>query len=177
MTESLSGRLLLASPTLRGGVFERSVVLVLHHDADGAVGLVLNRPGHREVDEVVPGWAGHAYPPRVVFTGGPVAPDQLLGLARRRVAGAPLSAVVGTVDVANEAAGDDVEGVRVFTGYAGWSPGQLEGEIDVGGWFVVHAAVDDPFSSVPRELWRAVLRRQSDALALLATFPEDPALN
>jgi putative transcriptional regulator len=68
-------------------------------------------------------------------------------------------------------------GLRIFAGYAGWGPGQLEGEIEEGAWYVVDAAPDDIFSGRPEGLWSHVLRRQGGDLALVSTFPPDPSLN
>lgn len=175
--DSVGGRLLVAAPSLRGGIFERSVVFVLHHDSEGAVGLVLNRPGETRVASALPSWAELATPPQVVFAGGPVATSQLLGLARRSGASPGSLEVIATLSLDAEPEPGQASAIRLFAGYAGWAPGQLEGEIEVGGWFVVPAAADDPFSASPEQLWRSVLRRQSGALALLATFPEDPSLN
>jgi putative transcriptional regulator len=71
----------------------------------------------------------------------------------------------------------EVAGLRIFAGYAGWSPGQLEGEVDSGSWFVVEAEGRDAFTDAPAALWQRVLRRQRDHLAFVATFPEDPEMN
>src|SRR5262249_60386753 len=66
---------------------------------------------------------------------------------------------------------------RVFAGYAGWGPGQLQEEIDEGAWYVLAAQPADVFDPEPEQLWRAVLRRSGGALALVATYPDDPSLN
>jgi len=71
----------------------------------------------------------------------------------------------------------EIAGMRIFAGYAGWSAGQLEGEIQAGGWYVVDAEARDAFSPEPDRLWRVVLRRQRGNLALVATFPDDPTMN
>jgi putative transcriptional regulator len=71
----------------------------------------------------------------------------------------------------------DLEHVRVFAGYAGWAPGQLETEIDLGAWFTVDAEPVDVFTDDPDGLWQRVLRRQPDELALFATYPSDPTTN
>ncbi|MHB2024115.1 MAG: YqgE/AlgH family protein [Mycobacteriales bacterium] len=173
--ESLGGRLLVAAPSLRGGIFERSVVFLLHHDADGAVGVILTHPGSQDVAAALPAWAGLAAPPCVVFVGGPVAGGTLLALARLQTAAG--ATVIGTVNLDCDPPAGEVVEARLFSGYAGWAAGQLELEIEAGGWFVVAAVADDPFSAEPERLWRSVLHRQSGPLALLATFPDDPLLN
>jgi putative transcriptional regulator len=67
--------------------------------------------------------------------------------------------------------------VRIFRGYAGWGPGQLEGEIESGAWLVLDAEPDDVFAAEPDELWRSVLRRQGGRLAWLASAPDDLSAN
>jgi putative transcriptional regulator len=122
--------------------------------------------------------------PGVVFVGGPVTPNAVICLGRTRsdaeIDGwAPLSGGLGSVDLSCDALdlAPAMEGLRMFAGYAGWSPGQLEGELRLGGWIVVDAEPGDPFCTEPDRLWGAVLRRQGGELALLHTFPADPALN
>jgi putative transcriptional regulator len=184
MTESTRGRLLVATPELEDPNFFRTVVLVLEHNKEGALGVVLNRPSPSPLAEPLPRWTDLAADPAVVFVGGPVQTEAAIGLARRADAGqpegfAPLFGDLGTVDL--ERAPDDVappvDRVRVFAGYAGWGPGQLEGELEADGWFVVDAEPADPWSPEPAELWRAVLRRQRGKLRVFAEFPADPALN
>jgi putative transcriptional regulator len=86
---------------------------------------------------------------------------------------------VGTVDLSSDPSvlGDSIVGARLFSGYAGWDSDQLEGEIEEGSWYVVPAEARDPISADPEGLWRRVLRRQGGALAVVAGFPEDPAMN
>ena len=174
----------MATPLLGDGIFDRSVVLVLDHgEDDGAVGVILNRPSELHVAAALPAWGGAAAEPGVVFLGGPVAQGGVLCLGRAAARTAPgWQQVVGEVGIVDlERAPEDVLGevdqVRVFTGYAGWSPGQLEGELDVGAWLVARPTPDDALSLEPGGLWRAVLRRQPGRTAWLANFPEDPALN
>jgi putative transcriptional regulator len=130
----------------------------------------------------------------VIFVGGPVAPTAAICLARAgapeyaEIADAdadadlgwkPLFAGLGTVDLERDPAdlGAPVDKVRVFAGYAGWGPGQLDDEIEEGAWFVLDALPADALSAEPATLWEAVLRRQGGQLALLANFPPDPSLN
>lgn len=67
--------------------------------------------------------------------------------------------------------------LRIFAGYAGWGPGQLEDELVEGAWYVVESEPGDVSSPDPEQLWRAVLRRQRNELAMVATYPDDPSLN
>jgi len=180
---SLKGKLLVANPALLDPNFDRTVVLVLEHHDEGAVGVILNRPSETAVEEVLPTWASVAAEPAVVFVGGPVAPGSAIGLGcgpRPSGDGEGFTVVLGAVGVLDLSLGPDeleVDDVRVFSGYAGWSPGQLEGEIEAGGWFVVDALPGDASASDAVDLWRSVLRRQGGDLALVATFPADPSLN
>lgn len=185
MTEvTLTGRLLVASPVLGDSNFARAVVLLLDHDEDGALGVVVNRPTAVEVGDVLPPWSSYTTRPGVVFQGGPVALDSALGLAAvpgeaeplgwRRVYGG-----LGLVDLdaPPEVLVAEMGALRIFAGYAGWGPGQLEDELGEGAWYVVDADPADAFSDDPGDLWRSVLRRQGGDLALVATYPKDPTLN
>lgn len=184
MTEKLTGRLLVAAPTLRGSTFERAVVLMLSHDDDGALGVVVNKPTEVLVGDVLPAWMSVVSEPGVVFQGGPVSLDSALGLVAvgsddeplgiRRVRG---SLAVVDLDTPAEIVGPAVDAMRVFAGYAGWAPDQLEGEIEEGSWYVVDAEPTDAFRTDAGDLWPTVLRRQHGLLSLLATFPADPSLN
>jgi putative transcriptional regulator len=194
--ETFATHLLVASPRLTDPNFARRVILILEHGEHGALGVVLNKPGGVGVDEVLPQWHPLATPPAELFTGGPVARNAVIGLARLRVgddgddpAGMsppegwrpliPDVHPVGTIDlgagpgVVTEA----IIGVRLFSGYAGWDAGQLEGEIGEGSWYVVRAEPGDPVSADPEGLWTRVLRRQGGSLALVSGYPIDPATN
>jgi len=182
--EGCTGRLLVAAPGLRDGSFRRSVVLVLEHTDEGALGVVLDRPMDVDVMTVLPQWQAHLSAPGRLFQGGPVARDTALALADVTGVDAPLGVRpladrLGVLDLTAPPAlvVDAVRALRVFIGYAGWAAGQLDAEIEVGGWFVVDHEPGDVFSSDPRGLWRRVLRRQRDDLALLSTAPDDASLN
>jgi putative transcriptional regulator len=185
---STAGRLLVASPALGDPNFERTVVLMLEHTDDGAVGLVLNRPSALELSGALPEWDGYAASPPVVFVGGPVSQGSVIALARARgdaqgesEAWTPIARLdgLGVIDLGKDPYehGVAVEEVRVFTGYAGWGGGQLESELGEGAWFVVDAVAEDVLATNPESLWPAVLRRQGGALARLALYPPDPSVN
>lgn len=184
MSESLKGRLLVATPDLADPNFARTVVLVLEHGDDGALGVVLNRPGGLDVDEPLPEWADHAAPPAAVFVGGPVAPGAVIALGRASVPAVGdgwvhLFGDLGAVDVGRDPAGvtPPIETLRVFSGYAGWSAGQLDGELEAGGWFVVDLEPGDVFAPDPGALWAEVLRRQRGRVRIFAACPPDPSVN
>ncbi|MDQ6910130.1 MAG: YqgE/AlgH family protein [Actinomycetota bacterium] len=184
MSASLVGRLVVAAPVMQDPNFDRTVVLVLEHGQDGALGIVLNRPTEADVFEALPRWESLAAEPAVIFVGGPVAPTAAICVARAGAPGEtngwkPLFGGLGTVDLERDPddLGTAVEKVRVFAGYTGWGPGQLDDEIEEGAWFVLDALPADALSAEPATLWEAVLRRQGGQLALLANFPSDPSLN
>lgn len=180
-----TGRLLVAHPRMQDPNFRRTVVLVVEHNGEGAVGVVLNRPSEMAAAEIVAELETLALPPGMVFVGGPVGPSAAICLARLREAGGSagvghLFGTVGSVDLDADLAplAAAVEGVRLFAGYAGWAGGQLEAEVADGGWFVVNRADDDVFDPDPSRLWWRVLRRQRRrSLAILASYPADIGTN
>lgn len=180
---STRGRLLLAGPTLRDPNFFRSVVLMLDHDEDGALGVVLNRPTEHPVAAALPPWASYVSQPAVVFIGGPVAPETALALGRlpsghaARLGFTPLIGALGIVDLDRVEMAQAVQDIRVFAGYSGWGPGQLEGELAADAWLVLDSLPSDVTSPDPEQLWETVLRRQAGPLALLAAYPDEPAWN
>lgn len=180
---STRGRLLVAGPSLRDPNFFRTVVLMLDHDEDGALGVVLNRPTEHPVATALEAWAPYVCEPGTVFVGGPVAPDTALALGRLPT-DAPVppgfTPVIGPVGIVNLDAselGALVRDVRIFAGYAGWAPGQLEGELASDAWLVLDSAPADARTTHPESLWGTVLRRQPGSLSLLAAYPDEPAWN
>jgi putative transcriptional regulator len=182
--EWLTGRLVVATPLLDDPNFERAVVLVLDHDEDGALGVVLNRASGVPVGETLDRWAELVADPPVVFGGGPVEPTAVVALGRAvpGVTSDGSTAILERIQLVDldrdpVLAAADLERVRVFAGYAGWAPGQLELEIAQGAWFAVDAEPLDVFTDDPEGLWHAVLGRQRGELKLFATFPDDPSMN
>lgn len=182
--ESTAGRLLVASPLIGDPNFDRTVVLMIDHNPEGALGVVLNRPLPAPVAEVLPDWAALTVEPGCFHVGGPVSPDAVLALGWRTtpepVEGfATVLDPLGTVDLNRDPGhyGERIERLRLFTGYSGWAPGQLEGELRAGAWWVLDALPGDPLSAEPTELWSAVLARQSGPIAWFAHYPDEPSLN
>ena len=177
-------QLLVSVPDLGDENFDRTVVYMLDHDEDGAMGLVLNRPTSSEVDDHLEELHLPVSSPARFFMGGPVSEGGLLALGLRQMGAELEHAVVvdgPVVMVEPEALLDGrvggVDSVRFYTGYSGWSAGQLEGELAAGVWHVVEAMPDDVFCHAPDTLWRTVMRRQGGRLASLGLYPDDPALN
>ena len=179
-------RLVVATPPLEDPNFDRSVVYMIEHSEEGAIGVVLNRPLTDDLEEPLDRWTPQLADPAVLHDGGPVDPDAMIALARptpatpEEVEGAlKIADGVWSVDLSGDPAliAPNFAGVRVFRGYAGWGPGQLDAEIDAGAWIVTDAMTDDLFGQRPQELWRIVLSRQPGRLAWLAQAPDDLSLN
>jgi len=180
--EPSAGRLLVATPLLGDPHFSRTVVYLLEHDGGGTVGVVLNRPSHTPVGQVLPDWHDAVSGPAVVFGGGPVQPDGALCLGELDSDTTGIRQVVdgvSTIDLDGDVAviAAIARRLRVFAGHAGWSPGQLVAELEEGAWWVVPGSPADLFTEDPRTMWRRVLQRQPMPLRLLSTYPQDPTLN
>jgi len=188
--ESLSGRLLVATPLLGDPNFRRTVILIVEDEPEeGTLGVVLNRPTEVQVGQVLESWTDLVTGPTVVFKGGPVSPNSALALALaqgdeepldwRSLDGSSLMSRIGLVDLEAppELLAGGITSLRVFAGYAGWGPGQLQAEIDEGAWYVLPGEPADAFLAEPEQLWPAVLRRQGGDFAIVATYPDDPMLN
>jgi putative transcriptional regulator len=202
----VAGRALIATPVIGDDRFARSVILMVEHDDDGAIGLVLNHPTATPVVEVLPGWEDLTAGPPVLFEGGPVAPDGALALARlvpgispddvpdvgegpqpvfqplALLGNGPHPAETGIIGMLDLSANPTelvttIAEVRVFAGYAGWGAGQLESELSVGAWWVSPVRPDEVFPPLPGELWSRVVGRQPGERALFARYPVDPELN
>jgi putative transcriptional regulator len=176
--DSLQGHLLISSPLLQDPNFRRTVVLMTHHDEEGAMGLVLSRPSEVRVADAVPELADLPGTGERVYVGGPVQPEAVVVLVEHE--DEPESAIVGNIAfMAAESELDELDAVRarVFAGYSGWGPGQLEDELEESSWIVVLAEPDDAFAADPDELWRAVLYRKGGKFRWIASMPYDPKLN
>ena len=182
---TMTSRLLVATPLLTEPTFSRTVILLLEHGEDsGAFGLVLNRPESAPVSDVVPSVADLATDPDVLFSGGPVSPSTAIALGLAAPGAdpegwTPVVPPIVTVDLDHDPAllAASLRALRVFAGYAGWGPGQLEREIAEGAWYLVDALPGDAFLDDPARLWSTVLRRQGWPLAAVAVAPLDPTMN
>ncbi|MFV0405796.1 MAG: YqgE/AlgH family protein [Propioniciclava sp.] len=179
------GTLLIAGVLLSDGVFDGSVVVLIDADESGALGVVLNRFTAFELGDALPGWENLASFPHRLHYGGPVSPEGAICLAalvddaedhpgwRRLFGSVGLLHLQTPVELADGA----FRGLRIFAGYAGWGPGQLEAELAQNTWHVARATDADIFDPDPETLWRRVLARQGGELGWLSTWTSTPELN
>ena len=163
---------MVATPNLGDANFDMAIIFMVEHASEGALGVVVNRPTETPVGTHLPDLEAHVSPPDVFFIGGPVAADNVVGVGR--VGGA-----IRLIDLDQVISGEAErpDGLRLFAGYSGWAPGQLDGELATGSWFVVEAFDGDVFGPDPEGLWREVLRRQGGRLARLSMYPDSPMMN
>jgi putative transcriptional regulator len=175
--------LLVAAPELLDPNFRRTVVYLVASGSDGAVGVVLNRPSETAVANVLPQWVRATARPQIVYSGGPVQTTSAMCLGVRRP-DRPPRRVPGTVAVSGsvvlvdldgdvDTVADELSGVRVFAGRAGWAADQLADEIAEGAWLVVPGQATDVLVGPMTDLWFTVLRRQPKPTSLLAYHPGD----
>jgi len=180
--DSLRGQLLIAGATLPDPNFARTVVLICEHNDEGALGLVLNRAGELLVADAAPELLDLTEYDATIDAGGPVQPDALLVLGEFDDPSVAAISVVGCVGLMGD--GNQIEALvpmtkraRVFAGYAGWGPGQLDAELERDDWFVAPAGIDDIFAPDAEELWQRVLTRKGGHFAVVARMPIDPSVN
>lgn len=178
---SLGGSLIVGGPSLWDPNFRRAVVLVGHHDDEGAVGVVLNRASEIEVAAAAPPLAGLVASGERLFIGGPVQPQAAVVVADfehpERAEVVAFGSIGFLPDESDAAEVGALRRARVFAGYAGWGPGQLEREVDEGSWIVELARAEDVFTEEPDRLWSDVVRRKGPEYRLIATMPLDPSMN
>ena len=175
--QSFAGHFLVATPLISTPPFARSVILLLEHDETGAIGVVLNSDSGLALSEVLPEVATFVVDPPHVFVGGPVSTETALGLARGPVDSFLRPAALGSIGLVDPL--DPPTGVtalRIFAGYAGWDPGQLEDELEEMAWWVVLADVHAIFGN-PVDLWRDTIRRAPGRVPLFETYTDNPSAN
>jgi putative transcriptional regulator len=180
--DSLRGQLLVAAPSLQDPNFFRTVVLIVEHNEEGAMGIVLNRATDTGLDEAVPDLLDVPGIEETVHAGGPVQPHTVILVAEFTDPEAETPLVVGSVGVVgadtdlDELPASIIRG-RAFAGYAGWGPGQLEGEVGEEAWFTVQPLPEDLLADEPDSLWSSVLERKGGWHRVVARMPADPSLN
>jgi putative transcriptional regulator len=180
---SLKGHLLLDSGQLRGSFFHRAVVLICHHDAEGAFGIVLNQPSKNKVGDVLVADLSENLKDEILYLGGPVQTNALTFLHSDTYL--PDANVISNLSMSHSL--DELQElsqsfsptrqVRCFAGYAGWTGGQLEGELERKAWLVHPASIELVFTSESAELWKKILLEKGWKYRLLAETPEDLSWN
>ena len=178
---SLKGKVLVSAGGLMDLHFRHTVVLLGEHGPEGALGVVLNRPLDLTVEEAIPELQRFVESGAPVFQGGPVQPESPVLLAefvRTGEAHLPVFGNIGFLigDVPLGAT-EDIRRARIYAGYSGWGPGQLEAEMEEGSWIVESAREDDVFTDAPELLWSRVLRRKGPEYERLSKMPYDPSMN
>jgi putative transcriptional regulator len=182
-TKTLKGQLILDNGKLRGSFFQRTVILICQHDAEGAFGLVLNRSTQNKVGEAVVANLPDTLKSETLFLGGPVQPQALSFLHNDNYL--PDANVMGNLSLGHSLdslveIGESFSPtlrLKIFAGYAGWSPGQLEDEMKRDTWMTHPATVDLVFHPKPDELWGLILKQKGWKYKLIAEGPEDPSWN
>jgi putative transcriptional regulator len=179
--ESLSGSLLIAGSALWDPNFRRAVILVGHHDEEGAVGVVLNRSAEVPVHDAVPPLAELVDVGESLFLGGPVQPESAVVVADFQDPDSADVVAFGSIGFLPEEVDARMLGglrrARVFAGFTGWGPGQLEGELEEGSWILEPALPADVFTADPDGLWQRVLARKGRQYDVLRLMPADPSTN
>jgi putative transcriptional regulator len=180
----LKGQLLLDSGQLSGSFFQRTVVLICQHDAEGAFGLILNRSTGNKVGDVIVADLPEALKDAQLFQGGPVQPAALSFLHSDNFI--PDANVFPNLNLGHSL--DDLveigesfsagKKVKMFAGYAGWSPGQLEDEMKRKSWITFPASLELVFETPPERLWQKILKAKGGwKNKLLSQMPENLSWN
>ena len=157
------GKFLVASRALRGPAFAETVILLVHYDETGAMGLIVNRPTDLDAVQALPRLPQLAQYDGQMYIGGPVSQRRVMALLRAERPPPDTATIIGDVHFSplNEAVlttpARDASALRLYLGYAGWGPGQLDAELERGSWHVVTASVDLVFSDQPQAVWRQLL--------------------
>jgi putative transcriptional regulator len=181
--KTLKGKLLLDGGELAGSFFHHTVLLICEHNAEGAFGLVLNRATGNKVGETLVADLPDLLKESPLYLGGPVQPTALSFLQTDTfIADAnvmPNLSLGHSLDALTEIGESfsPTRKVKMFAGYAGWSPGQLEDEMKREAWLAHPATLELVFDTDPEQLWRIVLNQKGWKYRLLAQMPEDVSLN
>lgn len=181
--KSLKGQLLLDNGRLQGSFFHRTVLLICQHDSEGAFGLVLNRPTGNKVGDAITASMPENLKTHELFLGGPVQPQALSYLHSDNYL--PDANVMPNLNLDHSLdslleIGETFSAtlqLKIFAGYAGWSPGQLDDEMKRNTWLTHPASIELVFSTKPDELWPAILKEKGWQYKLLAQQPEDLNFN
>jgi putative transcriptional regulator len=177
--DSLKGCLLISNGNLFDPNFRQTVLLVVDHTEEGALGVVLNRESEVTVAEAAPPVAVLVGSDASLFVGGPVQPNAAVVLGEFEDPDDASHLIFDSVGLLTGeiSTPGSMKQARVYAGYAGWGPGQLEREMEENSWIVDPATAEDVFTPEPQNLWADVLRRKGGEFKMLARMPFDPSTN
>lgn len=182
-SEPYSGSILVSEPHLNDYYFSKSVVLLADHSEEGSFGIIVNKPISKNLNEVVEGFPPFNAP---VYLGGPVSTDSLFYIHTLgdEIEGSSLimegiywGGNIEQVRTLMEASRINPDQIRFFIGYSGWTPNQLNEELERHSWVVCNASVDEIIVKDTSSLWMRFLRCLGDEYAIWSNYPADPALN
>lgn len=175
-----AGKLLIAQPLMQDTVFARKVVFICEHGVEGALGFVLNQPTGVTIGDLLP----DTYSTELfVNQGGPVQLDTLHILHRipETIGGTEINNGVcwgGSFEVLQDMPEEEaVNDIRLFVGYSGWSPGQLERELKEGSWLIADVSQEVIFDTEPEQVWKRAIESLGNKYSYLQHMPTDPGLN
>ena len=180
---SLKGQFILDNGRLRGSFFHRTVILICQHDSEGAFGLIINRATKNKVGDALVAKLPETVKEEALYLGGPIQPQALSFLHHESYLPdgnvMPNLSVCHSLDSLIEIADSysTTQRLKIFAGYAGWSPGQLDDEMKRDTWMTHPASLDLIFHPQPDTLWQAILRGKGWKYKLIADAPEDPSWN
>jgi putative transcriptional regulator len=181
--KSLRGQLLLDGGKLQGSFFHRSVVLICQHDEEGAFGLILNHSSEKKVGRTLVANVSDTIKDQPLFVGGPVQSgtfsflhtDSLIleaNVMPNLSLGHSLDALMDLSE-----SHSTTQKLKLFSGYSGWTAGQLDQEMARNDWLTHPASIDLVFHPEPEQLWKEILRGKDDKSRLLAESPDDLSWN
>ena len=181
-TKPKQGSILISEPSLRDFYFRQSVILLAEHNDEGTFGVIINKPIEAKLKDIIKGFTGYNLP---VYLGGPVKTDSIFFLHTREDIEGSLPVMQGLYW------GGDLDAIRAmlknktmspseirfFVGYSGWSPNQLDRELEEKSWVLSQTTVKEVINEHPEELWSNYLKSMGQDYAIWANFPADPTLN
>lgn len=177
MGNSLTGKLLIASPSINEGQFRRKIILLAEHGDDGAYGVILNHPTSETVGKVMAGEEFQSVEDVPVYVGGPVSTDHVsFGVFWKDAGKLGYALRISLEDAVRANQDQDVQ-VHCFLGASSWGGGQLENELGAGSWFLSDPPAELLDRPLSEEVWAQILRSMSPYHSLLAKVPKNPLLN
>ena len=182
MNYSYKGKILISTPDISGDIFSRSVVLIIEHNENGAFGLILNKK-NKNISSRLLNIFGF---PVDLYEGGPVENDKVYFILKGQKITEEYSEINDEFYITDDIdsvvssiieGSTNIENIKVFSGYSGWSPLQLEGEIQRKMWTIVDVYNLDYTLPNDQNLWKKIMQNLGGEFLLWANSPEDVSMN